>query len=86
MWKAHQAVGKAQEAASPELWAHPETARSEALPEGARVEVETPLGRVKARVVHREDLPKGFLYLSGLGAVAGRLLEGRVLVPAGGEA
>uniref|UniRef100_A0A831XI75 NADH-quinone oxidoreductase n=2 Tax=Thermus islandicus TaxID=540988 RepID=A0A831XI75_9DEIN len=86
MWKAHQAVGKAREAASPELWAHPETARSEALPEGARVAVETPLGRLEARVVHREDLPQGFLYLSALGPAVGLLVEGRVLVPAGGEA
>ncbi|MCH1927492.1 hypothetical protein L6232_22090, partial [Shewanella sp. C31] len=45
MWKAHQAVGKAKEAARAELWVHPETARSEALLEGAQVAVETPLGR-----------------------------------------
>ena len=86
MWKAHQAVGKAQEAARAELWAHPETARAEALPEGAQVAVETPFGRVEARVVHREDVPKGHLYLSALGPAAGLRVEGRVLVPAGGEA
>ena len=86
MWKAYQAVGKAQEAARAELWAHPETARAEALPEGAQVAVETPFGRVEARVVHREDVPKGHLYLSALGPAAGLRVEGRVLVPAGGEA
>jgi NADH-quinone oxidoreductase subunit G len=86
MWKAHQAVGKAKEAASPELWAHPEDARAEALLEGARVAVETPLGPVEARVVHREDVARGFLYLSALGPIAGLRVEGRVLVPAGGEA
>lgn len=48
--------------------------------------VETPFGRVEARVVHREDVPKGHLYLSALGPAAGLRVEGRVLVPAGGEA
>ncbi len=86
MWKAHQAVGKAEEAAQPELWAHPDTARAEALLEGALVAVETPYGRTEARVVHREDLPRGFLYLFALGPAAGLRVEGRVLVPAGGEA
>ncbi len=86
MWKAWQAKGKAQEAASPELWVHPETARGEALLEGSLVAVETPYGPMEAKVILREDLPRGFLYLSALGPAAGLLVEGRTLVPAGGEA
>ncbi|TBH21378.1 NADH-quinone oxidoreductase subunit NuoG [Thermus thermamylovorans] len=86
MWKAHQLVGRAGEAVAPELWVHPETARAEALPEGARVAVEGPMGRMEAQVVLREDVTKGFLYLSALGPFAGRRAEARVLVPAGGEA
>ncbi|KHG66055.1 NADH-quinone oxidoreductase [Thermus sp. 2.9] len=86
MWKAWQREGKAKEAASAELWVHPETARLEALPEGALVEVETPLGREGARVVHRQDVPKGLYYLSALGPFAGRRFPAQILVPAGGEA
>lgn len=86
MWKAWQLVGKVKETVRPELWVHPETAKAEALLEGAWVEVETPLGGVRSQVVHREDLPKGFLYLSALGRFAGRRTEAKVLVPLGGEA
>ncbi|MFN4070051.1 MAG: NADH-quinone oxidoreductase subunit NuoG [Thermus caldifontis] len=86
MWKVWQLVGKVKEAVRPELWVHPETAKAEALLEGAWVEVETPLGSVRAQVVHREDLAKGFLYLSAMGPFAGRRVEAKVLVPTGGEA
>ncbi len=86
MWRAWQLTGKVAQTVRPELWVHPETAKTEALLEGARVEVEGPLGPVLAQVVHREDLPKGFLYLSALGPFAGRRMEAKVLVPTGGEA
>ena len=85
MWRAWQLTGKVAQTVRPELWVHPETAKTEALLEGARVEVEGPLGPVLAQVVHREDLPKGFLYLSALGPFAGRRAEAKVLVPLGGE-
>lgn len=86
MWREAQGVGKAVQATERELWVHPETAKAEVLPEGAMVEVETPRGPVKARVVPREDVPKGFFYLSALGPLAGRRAEARILVPTGGEA
>jgi NADH-quinone oxidoreductase subunit G len=86
MWREAQGVGKAAQATVRELWVHPETARAEALVEGAKVAVETPYGPVEARVALREDLPKGFLYLSALGPLAGRRAEARILVPTGGEA
>ncbi|WP_038058797.1 NADH-quinone oxidoreductase subunit NuoG [Thermus amyloliquefaciens] len=86
MWREKQLTGRVRQAVRPELWVHPETARAEALPEGGQVAVEGPMGQVVAQVVFREDLPKGFLYLSALSPLAGRRVQARLLVPAGGEA
>ncbi|MEN2982126.1 MAG: NADH-quinone oxidoreductase subunit NuoG [Thermus sp.] len=86
MWRGQQLQGRVAQAVAPELWAHPETAKKEALLEGAKVAVETPLGPVEARVVLREDLPGGFLYLTALGPLAGRRQEASLLVPTGGDA
>ncbi|MCS7218891.1 MAG: NADH-quinone oxidoreductase subunit NuoG [Thermus sp.] len=86
MWRGQQLQGRVAQAVAPELWAHPETAKKEALLEGAKVAVETPVGPVEARVVLREDLPGGFLYLTALGPLAGRRQEASLLVPTGGDA
>ncbi|MDM7323499.1 MAG: molybdopterin-dependent oxidoreductase [Thermus sp.] len=86
MWRSWQLTGKVAEAIQAELWVHPETAKAEALLDGAQVEVEGPTGPVLAQVVHREDLPRDFLYLSALGPFAGRRLEAKILAPTGGEA
>ncbi len=85
MWKEKQLVGRAAHI-QPVLSVHPERAKRESLLEGAQVEVETPFGAVKARVEHREEVSPRFLYLTALGPYAGRRVEARILVPAGGEA
>ncbi|MER3451102.1 MAG: NADH-quinone oxidoreductase, partial [Thermus sp.] len=85
MWKEKQLVGRAAHI-QPVLSVHPERAKRESLLEGAQVEVETPFGVAKARVEHREEVSPRFLYLTALGPYAGRRVEARILVPAGGEA
>ncbi|MGQ9735203.1 MAG: molybdopterin-dependent oxidoreductase [Thermaceae bacterium] len=84
MWKGHQLVGRAAHI-HPLLSVHPQRARKEGLLEGASIEVETPYGRVKAKVEFKEELSPNLLYLTALGPYAGRRVEARLLVPTGGE-
>lgn len=85
MWKARQRLGEtvARALGPLELAAHPETALAEGLDEGATLEVETPLGVQRARLVFDPELPKGWFYLP-VGTPATRL-PFRALVPQGGE-
>jgi NADH-quinone oxidoreductase subunit G len=80
MWKAQQLTGAVAKVADVALELHPETARANALMDGAMVEVETPSGVRSVEVKTRQDLPHGVMYLPALGQWAGRMVEARVLV------
>ena len=86
MWKARHRRGPTVQRAlgALELAAHPETALAEGLDEGATLEVETPEGPQRVRVVFDAALPKGWFYLPA-GVPAGRM-PFKALVPRGGEA
>lgn len=84
MWKQHQLSGAVAKVVEVALELNPETAKANALTDGATIEVETPSGIRKVGVKVRADLPTGVMYLPALGYWAGRMVESRILV--GGEA
>jgi NADH-quinone oxidoreductase subunit G len=85
MWKTRHRLGATVQRAlgALELAAHPETALAEGLDEGATLEVETPAGALRARLVFDPELPRGWFFLPA-GMPAARL-PFRALVPQGGE-
>jgi NADH-quinone oxidoreductase subunit G len=88
MWKTRHRAGEAAGRAlgELELAAHPETAQSRSLDEGARIEVVTPAGPQPARLVLDDSLPKGWFFLPALGVMPAARLPFEALVPEGGEA
>lgn len=88
MWKARHRAGEAVARAlgELELTAHPETAQSYSLDEGALIDVVTPAGPQRARLLLDENLPAGWFFLPALGIMPGARLPFEALVPKGGEA